>query len=327
MTDIAGGALTPAQQAAEIREFIQIASDTQTGNYLTALSLRFFTTYLTYSRELDLVWNYRLSKSSVLFVIMRYGNIIVQGIGLAYYLWPSPPFTFCKAWFYSEEWVSDILFIPVSIFLGLRTYALYHGQGAFYKWFIFSAVVLTNLVLFVSLSVATVQVKFSEPSAGLTCSFTISAPPETAGLLQFIASTCFDFTIFVLCAVRCYQHYKAGNIRLIKIIFKACLAYFAFLFTSGLTSLVLYKTLPPERAALRGVLLNPMRTAAVIITSRMVLSIRSIVLNQGPLTTRDLTAFPDGSNVSNTSLQCQRVASRSAQQTSTFEMEMDDRDE
>ncbi|KAJ7693909.1 hypothetical protein B0H17DRAFT_1199589 [Mycena rosella] len=335
MADTTGGALTPDEQAAQIRQLIQLASDSEKGNYVTAASLVLLIhdIILTLPREVrrwlffllhistmitckvELVWNYRLSKSSILFVIMRYGNAIVQGIGLAYYLWPNPPYTFCKVWFYSEEWVSDILFIPVSIFLGLRTYALYRGQGAFYKWFIYAVVMITNLILVVSLSVATAQIKWFDM---FLHNFWTARDRWTSSI--------HSFSIFVLSAVRCYQHYKQGNIRIIKIIFKSCLAYFAFLFTSGLTSLILYKTLPNERAALRGILINPMRTVAVIITSRMVLSIRTIVLTGGPLTTEDLTAFlhaGDHSTASSTSLQW-RMASR-RHQTSTGTFEMDER--
>ncbi|KAF7374694.1 hypothetical protein MSAN_00354400 [Mycena sanguinolenta] len=258
---------------------------------------------LTFPRYVELIWKRKVTTSSIMFAVMRHGNIIAQGIGLAYYLWPNPPYAFCKAWFYSEEWVSDVLFIPVSVFLALRTYALYRGEGAFYKWLIFGVVLSSNLALFVSLSLATAEVRFSPlPAPGLTCSFTISGPPNTAGLVQFIASTYFDFVIFGLSALRCWQHYKQGNVRIIKILFKSCLLYFVFLFTTGLASLIMYKTLPDARAELKGVLINPMRTAAVIITSRMVLNIRSIVWSDGPITTENLATPFDKTTVGSASL-------------------------
>ncbi|KAF7374689.1 hypothetical protein MSAN_00353900 [Mycena sanguinolenta] len=189
------------------------------------------------------------------------------------------------------------------VFLALRTYALYRGEGAFYKWLIFGVVLSSNLALFVSLSLATAEVRFSPlPAPGLTCSFTISGPPNTAGLVQFIASTYFDFVIFGLSALRCWQHYKQGNVRIIKILFKSCLLYFVFLFTTGLASLIMYKTLPDARAELKGVLINPMRTAAVIITSRMVLNIRSIVWSDGPITTENLATPFDKTTVGSASL-------------------------
>ncbi|KAJ6513015.1 hypothetical protein C8R45DRAFT_1206938 [Mycena sanguinolenta] len=288
MTD---NSTSQVQQEAALQQFIQIASDAQIVNQLIP------------RWKVELVWKRRVTTSSIMFVVMRHGNIIAQGIGLAYYLWLNPPYAFCKAWFYSEEWVSDALFIPVSVFLALRTYALYRGRGKFYKWLIFGVVLSSNLALFVSLSLATAEVRFSPlPAPGLTCSFTISGPPNTAGLVQFVASTYFDFVIFILSALRCWQHYKEGNRRIIKIIWKSCLLYFGFLFTTGLASLIMYKTLPNARAELKGVLINPMRTAAVIITSRMVLNIRGIVLSDGSITTETLASPVDKMTMGSTSL-------------------------
>ncbi|KAK0186876.1 hypothetical protein F5146DRAFT_1143258 [Armillaria mellea] len=88
----------------------------------------------------EFIWSFRFSKSSVLYIAMRYGNIIEEGISLAYAFWPGAPFLFCKVWYYIGEWVAYSLFIPTTIFLGLRTYALFHEKGPAYKWLIISLV-------------------------------------------------------------------------------------------------------------------------------------------------------------------------------------------
>ncbi|SJL12631.1 uncharacterized protein ARMOST_16060 [Armillaria ostoyae] len=54
--------------------------------------------------------------------------------------WPGAPFLFCKVWYYIGEWVAYSLFIPTTIFLGLRTYALFREKGIAYKWLIISLV-------------------------------------------------------------------------------------------------------------------------------------------------------------------------------------------
>ncbi|KAF7374699.1 hypothetical protein MSAN_00354900 [Mycena sanguinolenta] len=309
---MADSSASQVQQEAALQQFIQIASDAQIVNYTTVvgLVLLIHDIILTFPREVrDL--------------------LLFPDFPIPTHTWmegraqrtTEPFLQFCKAWFYSEEWVSDVLFIPVSgkptisvlvsptptisilVFLALRTYALYRGQDAFYKWLIFGVLLSSNLTLFVSLSLATAEVRFSPlPAPGLTCSFTISGPPNTAGLVQFIASTYFDFVIFVLSTLRCWQYYKQGNRRLITILLKSCVLYFVFLFTTGLASLIMYKTLPDARAELKGVLINPMRTAAVIITSRMVLNIRSIVWSEDPITTESLASPFDKTTVGSTSL-------------------------
>ncbi|KAF5382458.1 hypothetical protein D9615_002744 [Tricholomella constricta] len=239
----------------------------------------------------------RKTFSSLMYLIMRYGNILEQGVTLVFFLRPDSPFEFCRIWFYFDEWFAYGLFIPTTIFMGLRTYALYRTPGKFniYKWLIIFVIVGTSIGMFTALSLITRDIRFSPPPVrGLTCGFNISSTPHNATLGEFIVSTCFDFSIFALTAIRVLQHFKMGNYRITMVIFRDSLAYYTVLFFSGLATLLLYVVhIPPEREQLRAILIAPMKSMAVIIASRIVLNLRRMVLAPGALTVETLTTGPD----------------------------------
>jgi hypothetical protein len=234
-----------------------------------------------------------------MYIVMRYGNVVEQAITLIYYLRPGLPFEFCRIWFYFDEWFAYGLFIPTTIFMGLRTYALYRNR-IFYKWLIILVIAGTSAGMFTALALVTRDIKFSHPLVpGLTCGFTIASAPLNAALLEFIVSTCFDFCIFALTAIRVFQHFRMGNYRLTVIIFRDSLAYYMVLFFSAVATVLLYIVhIPPERQQLRAVLVAPMKSMSVIIASRIVLNLRKMILAPGALTVQTLTHPPDTSTTS-----------------------------
>ncbi|KAG7088697.1 hypothetical protein E1B28_012667 [Marasmius oreades] len=217
-----------------------------------------------------------------MYIIMRYGNIMEQGITLAFYLWRGPPISFCKTWFYIDEWVAYGLFIPTKIFLGLRTYALYRGQAAplFYKWLIASLVIAHTIVLFISLGLVTRDIRFANtfPFPNLPCSFSFKSSPYTAGLIQFVGSVIFNISLFLLTGYRAITYFKEGNRRITSVILRDGLFYTAVLCCTNVMTIILYTSMTPT---LRALLVAPTKSLAVIITSRIVLNLRKIVLKPG----------------------------------------------
>ncbi|PBK88405.1 hypothetical protein ARMGADRAFT_1168104 [Armillaria gallica] len=238
--------------------------------------------------------SFRFSKSSALYIVMRYGNIIEEGISLAYSFWPGAPLLFCKVWYYIGEWVAYCLFIPTTIFLGLRTYALFREKGIAYKWSIISLVVAMNCISFVAISIATRDTKFSPiPIPNLTCQFNIIAPPYATGVIQFSICAVFDFGIFILTAYRVYEHYKMGNRRLTLLLFKDSLLYYCVLFCGEIAMLLLYILLPKGHIEFRALLITPLKCMCVIIVSRIVLNIRKLLLHPKALTIDSLITPPE----------------------------------
>ncbi|KAJ3728213.1 hypothetical protein C8R42DRAFT_638042 [Lentinula raphanica] len=143
--------LTPAAAQALYQAFLQILQDTQTVNYATGL---------TFPMEYEFVWNEKFTPGSVLYLFMRYGNVIEQAMTLAYYIWPGAPFQFCKIWFYFDEWLAYLVFVPTTIFMGLRTFALYRSQGSFYKWIFVCLIMIMNCSMVISLALATKEIQY-----------------------------------------------------------------------------------------------------------------------------------------------------------------------
>lgn len=235
-----------------------------------------------------------------MYIVMKYGSIIVQGFGFTYYLWPDAPFSFCRDMFYVVQFIPAALFILITVFLAMRTYALWRGQRLV-KYLLIALVIFCNVGTFIGISVSSAQVEFLRlPIPRLTCVFTVGAPTKTAGIVIFSTSIVFDFSIFAVTTIRAYQYFVQGNKRIVVGIFKDCLLYYAFLFSTGVVTLVLYLAIPPERAALQGVLINPMRSMSVMIASRIVLNLRRIVLAPGAVTSSELLGTGTGSEYTST---------------------------
>ncbi|KAK0227359.1 hypothetical protein EDD85DRAFT_957978 [Armillaria nabsnona] len=290
----------PAVIEAMEKALFQALKEDQIVNYVIMASYMcmVYDTVLTFEDEVGLcgfefIWSFRFSKSSALYVVMRYGNIIEEGISLAYSFWPGAPLLFCKVWYYIGEWVAYCLFIPTTIFLGLRTYALFREKGIAYKWLIISLVAM-NCISFVAISIATRDTKFSPiPIPNLTCQFNIIAPPYATGIIQFSICAVFDFGIFILTAYRVYEHYKMGNRRLTLLLFKDSLLYYCVLFCGEIAMLLLYILLPKEHIEFRALLITPLKCMCVIIVSRIVLNIRKLLLHPKALTIDSLITPPE----------------------------------
>ncbi|KAF5382599.1 hypothetical protein D9615_002740 [Tricholomella constricta] len=283
--------------AALLNTFIQALNDGRAVNSLMVASYTclIYDIFLMFPIELEYVWKTKITIGSVMYVVMRYGNILEQAITLIYFLHPDMPFEFCRIWFYFDEWFAYGLFIPTTIFIGLRTYALYRNDGPFYKWLIICLIGGTNIGMFISLGLITRQIKFAPPQiSGLTCGFTIASAPHNATLFQFVVSASFDFSLFCLTAARLFQHFQMGNYRLTKIIFRDTLAYDSVLFFTGLSTLLLYSVkIPTEREQLRALLIAPMKSMAVIISSRMVLNLRRMIIAPQALNVNTLAIGPE----------------------------------
>ncbi|ESK91409.1 hypothetical protein Moror_2756, partial [Moniliophthora roreri MCA 2997] len=120
---------------------------------------------------------------------------------------PGAPFTFCRVWFYINEWIAYALFIPTTIILGLQTYALYCNQGPFYKWLIIFVIGGLNCIMFISLELVTKEIQFSPPPlSGLTCTFSFQSSSHTAGLIQFIVTVVYNVCLFSLTAYHIYKY-------------------------------------------------------------------------------------------------------------------------
>ncbi|KDQ24035.1 hypothetical protein PLEOSDRAFT_1086368 [Pleurotus ostreatus PC15] len=244
--------LSPEQQMEAYQAFLQVTKDTLVLNYLLVAfyALLIYDAALTFECEYIFIWMQKapLSKGTFMYIVMKYGSIIVQGFGFTckhplfpnYYLWPDAPFSFCRYMFYVVQFIPTALFILITVFLAMRTYALWRGQRLV-KYLLIALVIFCNVGTFIGISVSSAQVEFMQ-----------------------------------------------GNKRIVVGIFKDCLLYYAFLFSTGVVTLVLYLAIPPERAALQGVLINPMRSMSVMIASRIVLNLRRIVLAPGAVTSSEL---------------------------------------
>ncbi|KAG9217894.1 hypothetical protein CCMSSC00406_0005264 [Pleurotus cornucopiae] len=245
--------LSPEQQMEAYQAFLQVTKDTLVLNYLLVAfyALLIYDAALTFECEYIFIW-------------------------------------FCRYMFYVVQFIPTALFILITVFLAMRTYALWRGQRLV-KYLLIALVIFCNVGTFIGISVSSAQVEFLRlPIPRLTCVFTVGAPTKTAGIVIFSTSIVFDFSIFAVTTIRAYQYFMQGNKRIVVGIFKDCLLYYAFLFSTGVVTLVLYLAIPPERAALQGVLINPMRSMSVMIASRIVLNLRRIVLAPGAVTSSEL---------------------------------------
>lgn len=257
-------------------EYIQVLNDVQTTKYGTMASctVLLYDILLTLDSEYEFVWKSHLSPGMILYVIMRYGSMLLLGAGLPYFLWPDIPFKFCKIWFYIDTlFGATLMVIPVFGILALRTYALYYQNPIFKRVLIFLYVsVIALLIACLIIQAATVQIR---PAPGLMCIMGVIPAYDRVLAIQFSAPVAYDCIIFILTIYRITVSWR--DVRIVKLIFWDCLLYYSVMVISGVASIALFVGLPVQRAALNGILIHPMRSFSVILASRLVLRLRQYV--------------------------------------------------
>ncbi|KAI0337446.1 hypothetical protein BDW22DRAFT_948071 [Trametopsis cervina] len=286
--------LDPATIAALFAALIQAENDVLVLKYVTVSSfaLLVYDILLTMPKEIELIWNAKLSRGSLLYYFVRYGNLLSMALNLPYYLWVNPNFNYCKVWYYFDSWMGVACVIPITVILTFRTYAVCDRAPAV-KYLLWLLILISNVGLIACVIVTTVQIQFAAPALpGFTCVLSASGFSRSAGIVQYASSTIFDFGIFIITAGRLYRLYVFGRTKLAKIILQDCLWYFMALAWLSLAGMLLFICLPPERATISAVIANLARTISVIITTRIVLNLRSFVSNPGATLTLDNMTSP-----------------------------------
>ncbi|KAJ8088204.1 hypothetical protein PM082_013755 [Marasmius tenuissimus] len=239
-----------------------------------------------------MIWSTPLTCASFLYWIMRYGNLVWQGIAIGFNFWGAPP-VLCKTWLFLDTWISYILIIPTTLFLSLRVYSLYRDQERIHTWTMLSVFVGLHCTILAGLGVVTRDISSAiQPQTSLedgACVVPFKQSRHTTGLTHVLAFTIYILCLFILTVGRALNHYREGNRRIYFIILQDALLYTSTLLCGSIATLIIYAT---QRHALRSVLINPMKNLAVIFASRIVLNLRKIVVEPEAVTFRTLTTAP-----------------------------------
>jgi len=291
---IPSGPLTPAVIVGLLDEVMTLERDILVVKYFNAASvcLLVYDTLLNIDKEVKYIWHSRLSFATFLYFFMRYGNLLVMGASL-YWMQADGPFLFCKLFFYIDAWFSVLCAIPVPIVLTFRTYALY-GCTQTAKWLLGILLTITIGAFVVSPILITTGSTFSSLAITPACIFSETGIPQSASYFLYGAMTLFDICILSSTLWKVHTSYRAGDMRLVKLIVRDSVWYFLALNCETIVTIILWTCLPERHIALRQMNVNMWRVICIIIVSHVILNLRDISADKD-VTITTLTASPFGS--------------------------------
>ncbi|KAG7092901.1 hypothetical protein E1B28_009208 [Marasmius oreades] len=233
--------------------------------------------------KLELIWSTPFTRASLMYILMRYGNVIWQGVTLAFHICSDAPHLSCEAWYLIVLWITYALYLPTTVFLSLRMYALHRDQEWHYKWLMICIFGSLHCTILVCLGVQTNEI--FEYSWSANC----NTNTYNAVFVPIIAIVLYYTSLLGLTLHRVCKYFRAGEGRIIHIVSQDALLFTAVLTLASIATLVVCIT---QRPSLHSLPLSLLATLAVITSSRLVLNLKKIVIEPDLIALRTLTAAP-----------------------------------
>jgi len=254
---------------------VTVERDITAVQYVTVSSfaLLIYDILLTFEKEYQHIWSARQSMGTLLYLFIRYANLLLTAANVYYTQAKGPP-EYCRLYLYIDTWFSITCMIPILVVLAFRTYALCECKTTA-KWFLSTGLVITSLAFIACSIISTVGTHFTELMLpGSTCLLSISETPKIASILVYGASVAFSTVILFITVLKVHQLCRFGQAKLMRVIMRDNLVYFVVILCECLAALLLYTSLPTRHSTLRALLVDHSRVMATIATSRIVLNLR-----------------------------------------------------
>jgi len=227
----------------------------------------------------------------VLYIFCRYSALFYLGaICFVFQFLVDCPLEVSKAFDNLQFWAAIVVYVPFQILVGVRTYALYHGSRLI-KWGIIALFVVYMLVAI------GVGVLFSEkgvygqiPLRGASCVIQLQKYPTASIITLFLSGAAYDLVLWILLVVRVYQLFVKGHTRLIGVIFKLGLVYFAFVTVMYIVCAVMYITFPPSKLLIPTAVSHSLQAMGSVLSARFILHLRSFL---NDLTIQSMSVSPE----------------------------------
>ncbi|EKM57280.1 uncharacterized protein PHACADRAFT_208382 [Phanerochaete carnosa HHB-10118-sp] len=157
--------------------------------------------------EYEFIWCSKLTGYSLLYVVMRYGNLLqMVTVQLLLYAWDNAPLSSCRALLLADAWSIFPLILPLFLTLALRAYATC-GRVPMAKWYLGAFCVFVILAELAGDILWTIQARVSDtPLIGLPCIYNVIVDsPVIGAVLQTGPTALFDCVMFVIVAWNMHQ--------------------------------------------------------------------------------------------------------------------------
>jgi len=250
----------------------------QVTNYFIvgAVAILVYDYLLTASDEIIFIWQRRLGPFSCFFYLIRYLPFIDSGFFLALGFAQKPSPETCRVYFTIETW---LYFAGVFTSIGaliLRTYAIWDSSKR-----ISSA--LTLLLVFVAAPAAyfiseTVASKEYFPTPKGLTSAVLGCSPYAQGKdtiwVSYLFMIIVETVIFILTLWKLSRQKR--NTHLIRTIYRDGICFYIFLLAASIVNVVFFNLGPADLAS---ILIPPHRILHAILSGRLLLNIRSTLID------------------------------------------------
>jgi len=243
---------------------------------VASAALLIYDYFLTFTREVTLIWPAQWNLMKVLFLLTRYLPFIDAWILVYNHLQRHPNVETCYQIFKAASWLFYVGTALPEIILTLRTWAVWNRD-----W----RLTIGLPILFVCcwgpiIGFIIVFVK--------SLAFMPLTSPALLGCLvikgSHIITLCwtlllvYEFAIFLLMLIKGIQCYRnGGSSGLFRVVYRDGLIYYLYLFAFSLTNVIVVATVPPD---LQVVLVLTERVLHPILGCRVILDIRNQVSNK-----------------------------------------------
>jgi len=273
------GAMTEAEIAAQL----SLISGLSVSNYCTVafVTLLCYDYFLTFGREVEFIWKEGFNKGKVLFFFNRYVPILdLIGLMNSYVnrsIHDPDGKKFCSPFFHIDSWVGFCSIFAVNLLLLLRTYAIWRKS----KVILVGLSTLLALCMMATAGAAiyadVVVQSFPVPGNVRPC---VTGFDNTDVLYAiWVSSIVWDTTILVLSLVKIVplSHTKVIGARVVGLLIKDGVLYFAVLFLVSIGNVIVLELAPP---ALKIMLFTFYRVMLSILGSRIILNLRGVILKE-----------------------------------------------
>lgn len=266
---------------AEIALLVGVARDFRLSNYcaLASVVALAYDVIITLPEEVEHVWRGKWRWTTLLYFVNRYVVGIEQVLWLIFGIVPNISYRYCLGVVYLDALSPAFSIMPAQLILIMRTIALWQKDRRIAIGLV-SVLVLADLVIIVCTIIVAASLKFQEQpivQSILGCNGDYVSVSITASLPAYSSLMVFDTIVFIATMIATIKNFRTGNSRLLTVLYRDGITYYAFVLAAGIANLVFFVSLPSDRQGLRGAALPMLRSAMSIIASRIVLNVRSVV--------------------------------------------------
>lgn len=197
----------------------------------SAITLAFYTTLITISREQEYMWSRPFSFPTLLYIFTRYGNLIYQGFVLLIAF--TPPGRSCDILAVFQQISFLSAYIGIQGLLATRAYSMCNGNK-----------IISSILAFGLLSYMGLQVYSLIAFPG--CSPGTSFQTNILNLIIDIITVCIDSFLFSICMWKIWEIWRLkrstgiqGSNSLISVLLRQSILRFCFVITFTITNVVL----------------------------------------------------------------------------------------